>query len=899
MNRFEQNLPLLSGTTFRSLVFFPLFCLTVCVLSLSIAGCGDSGKEPAAPPSAEAGQPGDAARSADAEQETTSEIGPNRTDRKRPAALEGVTADQLLREMLEVYRKAKLYADHGVIETVYQTDERTREVERIPCSVIFKKPNYIRLEAGGGVLTCDGQKLRARLLDPFYDTQTLELPAPLLFSSIRELYPDIKLADAMDLGTPTDIFWAPPQLILLFAREPLRTFVPKDVRPQLLEPDWFDPGGGVDPIACDRVAIPAENGTRTLWIDRKTKGLVRFEFPLEQIPVPDGVRRILSMTMNFPNQVISEDPTVETFEPNLFTTESKPGGEIVDRFLSPELFVFGKKAPPVRLEPLADGYSSVSLDQPNGKCRIVCLWGGERNLPVWERSKTVLRELDRCCSAHQGENDFEFFAVNLDPASRSDAQVRAEYGDIGVSIPIYRMNVSEMRKTIFSKIAVPSIIFIDKNGVVQKYCPAPQAFVKLQYMLEQLRRGQDIYKEDFRGFEILSENFHKTVSAAESLDLYRTETEAEETKTTVAPPTDSTRFAVAPEWTAELLDPANPMAVEMVDGAWVIVPSEGNVLTIYDGGGTVRRKRIPETAAGEPISFVRTILTVGGKRYFAASSFLDSRKVHLFDESFDLLGTLDFTQRQQWVADAVLTDSGSDDRPEVIMSLVGDSASNLIPTHGVYAVEVIPDKKKSDFIWRDEMVVSPFCLGKRVDPETKAVEILSLNFPVDEMGKMVVDAQEDGKRLGEIEPPDGVSVLWFTTDESGKSGNIAALIARSGSEQPSFALMNRSGEILVETPLESGTWNAQMERILPFDLDGDGKVEWIVPCVEGLVRIFGDDGRLLDQFARGNELTGLGVGAWDGKNHLIFAEPDQVISAVISVRTPEETQEKPEAPEAP
>lgn len=881
MNRFEQNRPLFFTRMLRSVLFSAILFLAMAAV-MGIAGCGHDSSEPESKPM----PPSEPA----AEQKTESAaVEPSRSDRKRPEPIAGVTAEQLLREMLDVYRKAKLYADHGVIETVYQTDERTPVTERVPCTVIFKKPNYLRMEVGGGLLTCDGQKMKARLLDPFYESQTLERPAPLLFSSIRELYPDIKLADAMDLGTPTDIFWTPPQLILLFAREPLRTFVPKDVRPQLLEPDWFDPLDGSEPIACDRVAIPAENGTRTLWIDRKTKGLVRFEFPLEQIPVPEGVRRVLSMTMSFPNQVISEDPNVATFEPDLFTIKPMPGEEIVERFLSPELFIFGKKAPPIRIEPLADGYSAVRLDEPSGKCRVICLWGGgsERDLPIWERSCAVLKEVERSFKAHEGESDFEFFAVNLDPAARTDAQVRAEYGDIGVSVPIYRMNLSEMHKTIFSKIAVPSLILIDKNGIVQKYCPSPQAFVKLQYMLEQIHQGQDIYKEDFRGFEILSENFLDTVASAETLDLYRTEETPQETNTPVAALMESSYFSISPEWSADLLDPANPMAVETPDGAAVIVPSEGNVLTIFNGGGEVQRKRIPETAAGEPISFVRTILTKGGKRYYAASSFLDSRKVHLFNESFDLLGTLDFTQRQQWVADALLTDTGADDRPEIVLSLVGDSASNLIPTHGVYAVEVIPDKKKSDFIWRDEMVVSPFCIGTRIDTSSGEAEVIALNFPVDEMGKLTIDSQADGKRLAEVEPPAGVSILWFTTDETGVSDKIAALIARAGNERPSFALLNRSGEILAETPLETGTWNAQMERILPFDLNGDGSIEWIVPTTEGLVRIFGDDGQLMDQFARGVELAGLGVGKWGGKTHLIFAESNQIISAAVGAKEPE------------
>lgn len=872
--------------------------ISLLAMSALIFGCSRRGDHS---PSAESKPSVPSAESAEtesSEESVSSYTTVKAPSRSRPEAVEGLTADGLLRAVCSAYQKAKLYSDHGYIEAVYQTDRNGAAAERTACSVIFKKPNFIRMEIGGGILTCDGEKIRGRLQDPFYNTQRLELPAPLQFSSIRELYPDVILAGAMDTGTPPTVFWAPPQLIFLLAKEPLRTLVPKDSKTELLEPDWLSFQTGEEPIACDRVAIRSEDGTRILWIDRRTRGVLRFEFPLERISVPEDVERVLSLTMNFPHQTLSEDPAAVTMEPDVFRLAEKNTEEPVDRFFPPELYIFGKRVPSVHLKPMVSGYSDVVLDQPQGKCRVLCFWGGGTNtlLPIWERSQTVLKEFQRSAKEYEGDDRLEFLAVNIDPPARSDSMIRSEYGELSLSMPLYRMALSEMQKTIFARLSVPSMALIDADGVVQKYYASPVSYVKLQYQLAQMLDGMQIYREDFKIFEARSQGFQRTVTAAEESDVYRTAPESDPAELKIAAKESPSTFSLTAEWHTELLDAGNPLAVsdppaeasgevkKELPFESLIVPCEGNVLVILDADGSVVRRCIPETAAGEPISFVRTIRTADGARHYAASAFLDSRRVHLFDGDFHLLGTLDVSQpSQQWVSDVQLTDRGADSRPEVIMALIGDVSAKLIPTHGIYAVEMMPEKK-TGVLWKDEKVVTPYRLGLgRSSAESAACDtVWSMNFPEDEVGTLVSDRLSNGERMASVKLPEDRSMIWFATDaESPENETMAALVTRVGQERPSFVLLNGEGEILGETLLEIGSWGPQTERIVSGDIDSDGKTEWLVPTAEGLVYFFDESGRLIDRFGWGEELTGLCVAHWGERTFLILTGPRGVFAFAV------------------
>ena len=162
-----------------------------------------------------------------------------------------------------------------------------------------------------------------------------------------------------------------------------------------------------------------------------------------------------------------------------------------------------------------------------------------------------------------------------------------------------------------------------------------------------------------------------------------------------------------------------------------------------------------------------------------------------------------------------------------------------------------------------------------------------MNFPVDEMGKLVIDQFSDGERLGHIEPPEGVSILWFATDPNASSPRIAAITARAGSPTPALCALDDAGKVLREEPLTDATWSAQMERIVFADVTGDGKNEWLIPTAEGVVWVFSPKGEPLDRFAVGEELSGLCVANWNGERYLILTGPGGITAWKIGEKSPE------------
>lgn len=825
--------------------------------------------------------------------------------------------EELLRDVIDVYHRAKIYSDVGFVKTVYEIDGAP-VTYRFPASVTLQKPNFVRMEVAEGILACDGENIWGKILDPFYDNQILKRKAPLLLSSIRELYPDIKLADAMDLPVPPNIFWVPPQLILLLAKEPLKTLTAgADLK--LLEPRYLrqDDGKGAESrIPCDRIAVNASDGTRVFWIDRETKGVVRIELPLEQIQAPEGVERVLELSMDFPIQILSdESPSTSDIEPGMFSIPQRARDETVDHFLPPEQTFYGNRAPSVRLSPLISGFSPISLDDPQQHIRVFALWGGAGETPlIWNRSQALLKEMEVAARMFAHNDRIEFYAVNVDPPGRANADILSDYGDMGLSFPLYRINRTDLQKSSIARIAVPSLIFVDSDGIVQKYYSRPISYVTIQFQLVLLSDGKNIFHSDVAAFRSLTGGFEETVRAADENDYYAIKTDMKGEEPKIADPAEPTTFRLEKVWDRQLLDPANPLVIadsfkaeddaeseessrpasRNIPDNSLLIPYGGNMIALLDSAGKLLQTKT--TAAGEPVSFIRTFKTLKGDRYFAVSSFLDTHKIYLFGDSLNLLGTLDVNEpRQQWVADLLLNDENNDNQPELLMALVGDSASNLIPTHGIYSVpvrtgEAAASDEKCPIQWKDEFVVTPFRLGfaRQSDSDEKiSKSLLGMSFPVDNMGKLVENSLIDGRRIRSIHPRDDVSILWFTThfedaDKETPTESLAALIARMEDKVPSFALLDMEGVILKETPLEEATWSEHLERIQPGDVNADGTMEWLVPTREGVIYFFDAAGNLFDRFAAGFEITGVSVAHWKEGVYLIVTHPTGVVAYKIA-----------------
>ena len=908
---------------------------------------------------------------------------------ERPPEIPGLTASAALKATVDAYSNAKFYADDAYFEFVCDFDGRGRgrRTLRVPCSFAFAKPNFVRMEVGSGVLWSDGETIRAEILDDARAGRRLELPAPLLLTSIKELYPDSELAKAMDLRVSPNVFWAPPQAILTLAQDPLRTLVPEGARTRLLRPEYLrfvDPATGAETlVACDRVEIDAEGGVRVLWLDRETKGLVRFEFPLEQVSVPKSVDRVAELRLEFPNQILSDvaptdlsrfrEPPRRPNEPNVSlrpepgTDALSPSSEqtvdadvenvdenaaetpsvrVVDRFLPPELTTLGRAFPPVRARALVSGFSAATLGgkRDDGKKTLVCFWGASTvDAPnAGSLSGNALREFDQVARYNADDGRLAFLAVNFDPAEKSDDSVRAEYGSKGATAPLFRLDRAALREFDFPPPDVPSFALLDERGIVQKYVREPISFVALQRLLVRALDGGDLYNDDFNAHYAAVKRFVESLEAADANDRYRVASEQREpTPASIPPRRYPKTFELREIWRFdELYAPTNPLAVSASDpdfdaarafaplsddaapkenddknannvatrpksnatqpstppdafvplavadalpGDLLIVPCDGNALALLTSQGRLVRKTTPAAAIGEPISFVRTIRFDGGRRYYVASSRLQSQKAHRFDENFNDLGTLDLGKLQnQRVGDARFLDADGDGTPELALGLVGAPSSTAPTPTGLYVVE----SERPKIRWKDESVLEPYRLGVRYRSNaTPRQTLLATTRSQGLVGSIVENDAATGERLAEYRAEDGGSFVWFAvSDAPTGEANVVAIVSNENPKGAYFVGLGADGSTLWKTPInwEEG---GQMERVVSGDVDGDGVDEWVFASPNGVVRFFRATGEPFDVFQFGAEISGVCVARWNGVPHLIIADAEKVSAWRVEPRS--------------
>ena len=242
------------------------------------------------------------------------------------------SAVKLLREAAFAYANAKFYEDRGyVLWEYFREGEEPRIVrKRRPLELSFAKPNYVKMRFGGASLLSDGRTFRAAIDDPRYADQIVERPAPLVVASIREFYLDSIFAAAAETSLPDDFSWTSPQLVLLFAKDPLRTLVPRGATAKLLEPAYLQYGPDEkDAVYCDRVSVDAD-GERVYWFNRATRALARVELPTARLRVQEPGATVLSLRIEFPGQILAQNPPDSTVRYEFPPVE--PGAETLERF---------------------------------------------------------------------------------------------------------------------------------------------------------------------------------------------------------------------------------------------------------------------------------------------------------------------------------------------------------------------------------------------------------------------------------------------------------------------------------------------------------------------------------------------------------------------------------------
>lgn len=235
---------------------------------------------------------------------------------------EGTTPLQLLQQTVAVYQSARTYSDHGEIRIIGKMSDPNEEPAPWGCTVCFERPGKLRLEINDGKFVSDGENCFA---------QIRTLPGQVLFRrtpehwTLEEIFRDVYFEGAMNLGIPETILCFAPQLILLFAEEPLKTLLPEDASAELLETQKMGE------TVCDLIRIKHRSGSWVLWLNRQNHALVRFDYLVEGLAVPEGVESIRQVRIDMPDADFDKNVASEAF-----LMEQPQDARQVSEFQSPE-----------------------------------------------------------------------------------------------------------------------------------------------------------------------------------------------------------------------------------------------------------------------------------------------------------------------------------------------------------------------------------------------------------------------------------------------------------------------------------------------------------------------------------------------------------------------------------
>jgi hypothetical protein len=249
------------------------------------------------------------------------------------------TPRQLLEKTAAAYKSAFSYSDHGEVRIIGKMTNPNTEPAPWFCTVAFQSPDKLRLEVNEGKLISDGSDCFAQILP--LPNQVLRFPTPKHWSP-EVLFQDMFLDQAMDVGLPDTILRFPPQLILLFADSPLKTLLPEGSETEFLDPQQI----GETP--CDVIRVVHPEGNRLLWISRTNLALLRFDYYVEGLPVPQGFESIQLIRIDLSDARFDYD-----IAPEAFQMQQPHDAQPVSEFLPGEIISQDEKKPENPLAVLA------------------------------------------------------------------------------------------------------------------------------------------------------------------------------------------------------------------------------------------------------------------------------------------------------------------------------------------------------------------------------------------------------------------------------------------------------------------------------------------------------------------------------------------------------------------
>jgi thiol-disulfide isomerase/thioredoxin/outer membrane lipoprotein-sorting protein len=757
--------------------------------------------------------------------------------------------------MVAEYKSATSYDDKGYVSVRYQLRGQPRGFNA-NYQVALAPPNKFRIHAYGGLVVSDGQKLRALVMN--MPEQILQLDAP-PEATLASFFPNYMLADAM-IEEPTRTFsWVPVQLVLLFADDPLNTLLHQSQAPDLLEPEK------IDDRDCYRVRVRRDDGTGVLWIDQETYVLRRIEFPSEIL------RTIVAEREQAPRdeienlRVLAELNDAQfggEIDPQTFQFEMPQEVKLVDQLLPEAIRWLGKQVPEFSFVDLEG--EPITRESLAGKIAVLDFWAS------WcQPCRMTLPDVDRVRMQYEDNEEVVFLAVSVDEPSVPDERLLDTFSEIGVKIPIARDPQQTSIKTLGVH-AFPTQMILDAEGIIQFRQPGGDqpglGAPRLAARLERLLAGEDLAEQTLQQYqqarEVGKKQFAELLETCIEDDLYVIPS-ATIPKAEIAERAEPKSLQVTQLWACtELAAPNNPLVLPRPDQApRLLVIEQGNSIAEIATKGNVVSLKPLSLPPQEVVFFLRTGVGKDGERYFVGSA-LGGQQVHLWDEQFNLLMSFPETAPENphaGIADVRIADLDGDGSLELALSYFG--------VVGVQGVSL-----EGERIWANKAVVESLrlvVLGPDADGKRS---LLAVNSREGEM--VVLDAQ--GQRKAGFTLGDR-GVAWPAGADLDGDGQpeLCALTALpdGGLEAVGFDL---EGQQLWSYPLTPGAHGPQIEAVTAGKLLPGPSAQWLIASADGKIHILGADGKPIDVFTYGKELTGVAATQWDDKHVLLVSTTEGI-----------------------
>jgi hypothetical protein len=336
----------------------------------------------------------------------------------------------------------------------------------------------------------------------------------------------------------------------------------------------------------------------------------------------------------------------------------------------------------------------------------------------------------------------------------------------------------------------------------------------------------------------------------------------------LSPRTEPANLKMTRLWSCDQLKhPGNITVVPAAGGSQRILVIDGATSVVeLKADGTIAATHPLELQGNEVVTALRTAAAGDGNRYFVGTA-RRTQRVHVFDESLKTILVYPDSQHPG-IADVQLADLNGDGKLEMIIGYA-DVA-------GVHAVDL-----QGNRLWVDRSMVEAFRVAVLAPDNAGQRGVLAMNGGVG--GGTVVQLDSQGKQLKEISVTD-CSIGWVVAEDLDGNGEseicviAMALTPEGQAASQNFDVMgiDQDGRPLWRHPLAGGVHYEAIEPVAAGNVFPGGPSQWLIAAADGTISIVAADGRLVDRFAYGAELSGLATAQWDGKAVLLVATPKTV-----------------------